>query len=168
MNGGMLMRSASVVQLLKIGHFLFQRQSMLKRIVGDKYEFFKDEINSILQIILIYMGIVRGKENSSHIVNTEHYEYLANMYWSYCQNKITEEEMIDTILMLKLDSVEIYVGIGERKANLNSLDTYLLQELKDLLHIKRVKLNKFLDGLSLFIRAEMRLILLELEEIMGH
>jgi hypothetical protein len=160
MNGGMLMKSASVVQLLKIAHFLFQKQGLLKNIVAVKHDFFEDEINAILQMVLIHTGIVRVKGNHIYIVNTDHYEHLSKMFINYCHNHISEEEMIDVMNLLKLDDAQV---IKDTKAK--SVDSYLLLELKKLLQLKRSKLGKFLDSISLFIRAEMRLILLEIDEL---
>lgn len=160
MNGGMLMKSASVVQLLKIGHFLFQKQGLLKKIVAVKHDFFEDEINAILQMVLIHTGIVRMKGNHIYIVNTDHYEHIAMMFLNYCNNHISEEEMIDVMNLLKMDVVQVIKG-----TQANSVDSYLLHELKKLLQIKRSKLGKFFDSISLFIRAEMRLILLEIDEL---
>jgi hypothetical protein len=156
----MLMKSASVVQLLKIGHFLFQKQGLLKKIVAVKHDFFEDEINAILQMVLIHMGIVCVKGNHIYIVNTDHYEHISMMFLHYCNDTISEEEMIDVMNMLKLDVVQVIIG-DEAK----SMDAYLLLELKKLLQKKRRKLAKLFDSVSLFIRAEMRLILLEIDEL---
>jgi hypothetical protein len=159
------MKSASVVQLLKIGRFLFQQQYLFKKISGVKYDFFKDEMNTLLQMILIYMGIVRGKDNFIYIINTDHYEYMTMMFWRYCKSEISEEEMIDHIHILKMDEIQIFEANGEIVTNVYSTDSiHVLCELKNLLHLKRMKLNKFIDGLTDFIKAEIKLIHVVLEE----
>jgi hypothetical protein len=166
MNGGMLMKSASVIQLLKIGHFLFQKQTMFKNFLEVKYDFFKDEMNTILQIILIHMGIVRGGDQSIYVPNTDHYEYVTDMFWSYCKSEISEEEMIDFIHVLKMDEVQIIQAHGEVIVNSSATDSlFVFFELKNLLNLKRMKVNKVMDGLADFIRAEMKLVHVALEEL---
>jgi hypothetical protein len=154
------MRSASVVQLLKIGHFLFQKQGLLKKVVGLKHDFFEDEVNAILQLILIHTGIIHVQGDHIYIIHTDHYEHLSVMFFDYCKDKISEEEMIDIMHLLKMDDIQVIEGMEAK-----SVDRFLLLELKNLLLKKRTKLAKVLGSVSLFIRAEMRLILLEIEEL---
>ncbi|MFD2445004.1 hypothetical protein ACFSO7_13620 [Bacillus sp. CGMCC 1.16607] len=160
------MKSASVVQLLKIGRFLFQQQYLIKKISGVKYDFFKDEMNALLQMILIYMGIVRGKDNFIYIINTDHYEYITMMFWRFCKGEIYEEEMIDHIHILKMDEVQIIEVNGQIVKNSFPTDSmHVLYELKNLLYLKRIKLNKFIHGLTDFIKAELKQIHIVLEKL---
>lgn len=159
------MNSASVVQLLQVGHFLFQKQHKFEKCFGVKYDFFKEEINSLLQMILVHMGIVRGKDKFIWVVNTEHYLYVTSMFWNYCKNLISEEEMIDLIHVLKMDVVQIFEENGDSVIHSNLDSVNKLFDLKNLVHLNRNKLNKFLDELSDFIRKEIKMIHEALEEL---
>lgn len=158
------MKSAPVVQLLRVGHFLHQKQYMFKKLTGVRYDFFKEEINSLLQVILIYMGIIRRKDKFIYVVNTDNHEYVTCMFWNYCKDHISEEEMVDLINVLKMDEVRIIEAIGESVTiTLDSIN--VINELKNLFDLKRNKLNKYIDGLSEFICDEINSIPIALEEI---
>jgi hypothetical protein len=149
----MLMKSAPVVQLLRVGHFLYQKKYMFKKFTGVKYDFFKEEIHSLLQVILIHMGIIRRKDKFFYVMNTDNYEYVISMFWDYCKDAISEEEMVELINVLKMDEVRIIEAIGESVIiTIDSIN--VLNELKNLIDLKRNKLSKFIDDLSGFIRDE--------------
>jgi hypothetical protein len=161
----MLMKSASLVQLLKDWHLLYQNYNIQKPFLNVKHEFSKDEMNAILQIILGYMGILQRKDYSLHIENMDHYEYVKKMFWRFCHDKISDEEMVDVINVLKTDEVQIIEIEGSKVTIYQTTDSIsLLSELKNHLHLKRRKLNKYMLDVTDFIGTKIKMISVALEE----
>ena len=96
------MKCTSLVRLLEVFSYLYQKQSELKKIFHIEFEYLQREQDLILLAILNDMGFVQGDVE---------YKQLRSLAWKYCEGQLPKEEVIAFIeSSIKVKGVQVVNG----------------------------------------------------------
>ncbi|RKD22627.1 hypothetical protein BEP19_10220 [Ammoniphilus oxalaticus] len=161
------MKSESIHQLLRVGYLLHQKQTLFKRIFNVNADFFNEELNLLLHVILIHMEIIQEKDQSIMIVNQDHYEYVTKIFWNYCEGQVSVEDVIELIQDLKVEHSSVRYGEnGEPLMRINPTNSMnVLFKIKYSIQQKRSKFGDLIGSERDFLRAENKIIQVALGEL---
>jgi len=160
------MKTASIVQLLEVGNFLYRKQKQFKKYFDVEYDLLGKEIKLVLHVILMSMGIIQGdgKEKPCYVVNTDHYEHIIQMFYAYCSGEVTKDEMLDLIQLLKIEDDgqvenEMPISVEDKNYSINALF-----DLKYSIQANRQKVA-YIGQECDFLRVEKKIIEIALDEL---
>jgi hypothetical protein len=162
------MKPKSIVDLLEVGHFIYRKQQAIQRLFGTYRHLFDKELQLVLEIILIDMGVIRVKAESTCVVNTDHYEFLVEKLREYYENEISVDQMVDFTQALELEGVYFLVHGGVVKKDQSMDIVSRLFELKYGLQSKRNQFTYLISNGYNSIRIEKKILQLALEKLGGN
>ena len=161
------MKPKRIVDLLEIGHFIYWKQQAIQKLFGTHLSIFDKELQLVLEIILIDIGVIRVKAQSTYVVNTDHREFLMERLIEYYESIISVDQMVDFIQALQLEGVYFLVPGGVVKKDQSADIVNRMFDLKYKLQLKRNQCSQLISNGYNAIRIEKKIMYLALEELGG-
>lgn len=162
------MNIKTISVLLEMGVNLYKKEQRMKKMLKLKTEeeFFKNERDLIIQILLIDMEILQVRKNSFCVTDTDNYEFILEQYKRFCFGEITLEKMMDVVRTLRQDY--FYYVIEKEATRFNDQNVCIINSLFEMKHkiqVKRAKYSRVIGSTVHLLAIEEQLLSIALQQL---